>query len=171
MVQLQEVPSVRQRVSDAEWQARIELAAAYRLVAHYGWTHLINNHISLRVPGTEDQFLINPYGFLYEQITASSLVKIDVDGNILDELALPREPRRLRHPQRDPHGAPRPARHHPHPHRGGPGGVGARLRAAAAQPELRCATTSASAITSSKASRTTSTSASASSPISATTSA
>src|SRR5262245_66604052 len=54
MAQLQEVPSVRQRVSDAEWQARVELAAAYRLVAHYGWTHLINNHISLRVPGTEE---------------------------------------------------------------------------------------------------------------------
>ena len=84
MAQLQEVPSVRQRVGDAEWQARVELAAAYRLVAHYGWTHLINNHISLRVPGTEDQFLINPFGFLYEQITASSLVKIDVDGNVLD---------------------------------------------------------------------------------------
>src|SRR5215813_13160422 len=85
MAQLQEVPSVRQRVSDAEWQARVELAAAYRLVAHYGWTHLINNHISLRVPGTQDQFLINPYGFLYVQITASSLIKIDVDGNILDD--------------------------------------------------------------------------------------
>jgi ribulose-5-phosphate 4-epimerase/fuculose-1-phosphate aldolase len=80
-----EVPSVRQRVSEGEWQARVELAAAYRLVAHYGWTHLINNHISLRVPGTKDQFLINPYGFLYEQITASSLVKIDVDGNVLDD--------------------------------------------------------------------------------------
>jgi ribulose-5-phosphate 4-epimerase/fuculose-1-phosphate aldolase len=79
------VPSVRQRVSDEEWQARVELAAAYRLVAHYGWTHLINNHISVRVPGQEDQFLINPYGHLYEQITASSLVKIDVDGNILDQ--------------------------------------------------------------------------------------
>src|SRR5215467_9191997 len=89
MAQLQEVPSVRQRVSEAEWQARLELAAAYRLVAHYGWTHLINNHISLRVPGTEDQFLINPYGFLYEQITASSLVKIDVDGNILDDSPYP----------------------------------------------------------------------------------
>jgi len=80
-----EKTSVRQRVSDAEWQARVELAAAYRLVAHYGWTHLINNHISVRVPGTEDQFLINPYGLLYEQVTASNLVKIDVDGNILDD--------------------------------------------------------------------------------------
>jgi ribulose-5-phosphate 4-epimerase/fuculose-1-phosphate aldolase len=84
-----DVPSVRQRVSDEEWQARLDLAACYRLVAHYGWTHLINNHISLRVPGTEDQFLINPFGFLYEQITASSLVKIDTEGNILDESPFP----------------------------------------------------------------------------------
>jgi ribulose-5-phosphate 4-epimerase/fuculose-1-phosphate aldolase len=70
-------------VSDTEKQARLELAAAYRMVAHYGWTNLVNNHISMRVPGTEDQFLINPYGLLYEQITASCLVKIDLDGNIL----------------------------------------------------------------------------------------
>jgi ribulose-5-phosphate 4-epimerase/fuculose-1-phosphate aldolase len=80
-----EMPSVRQRVSDEEWQARVDLAAAYRLSAHYGWTHMINNHISVRVPGTEDQFLLNPYGFLYEQITASSLVKIDVDGRKIDD--------------------------------------------------------------------------------------
>ncbi len=80
-----ETPSIRQRVGEQEWQARVELAAAYRLVAQHGWTNLVNNHISLRVPGTEDQFLINPYGLLYEQITAPSLVKIDVDGNILDE--------------------------------------------------------------------------------------
>jgi ribulose-5-phosphate 4-epimerase/fuculose-1-phosphate aldolase len=85
VVRIHEVPSLRARVSAEEWQARVDLAAAYRLVAHYGWTHLINNHISLRVPGTQDQFLINPYGLLYEQVTASNLVKIDVDGNILDE--------------------------------------------------------------------------------------
>jgi ribulose-5-phosphate 4-epimerase/fuculose-1-phosphate aldolase len=85
VVRIHQVASLRQRVSDEEWQARVDLAAAYRLVAHYGWTHLINNHISLRVPGTEDQFLINPYGLLYEQVTASNLVKIDVDGNILDD--------------------------------------------------------------------------------------
>ena len=72
-----------------EWQARLDLAAAYRLAAHHGWTHLINNHISLRVPGTEDQFLINPYGFLYEQIIASSLIKIDLDGNDLDGSPFP----------------------------------------------------------------------------------
>ena len=80
-----EVPSVRQRVTEEEWQARVDLAAAYRLAAHYGWTHMINNHISARVPGTEDQFLLNPYGFLYEQITALSLVKIDVDGRKIDD--------------------------------------------------------------------------------------
>ena len=85
VVRIHQVPSLRQRVSDEEWQARVDLAAAYRLVAHYGWTHLINNHISLRVPGTQHQFLINPFGLLYEQVTASNLVKIDVDGNILDE--------------------------------------------------------------------------------------
>ncbi len=85
VVKIHEIPSLRQRVSDEEWQARVELAAAYRLVAHYGWTHLINNHISVRVPNTKDQFLINPYGLLYEQVTASNLVKIDVDGNVLDD--------------------------------------------------------------------------------------
>src|ERR1044071_8462496 len=75
----------RNPMTEEERQARIELAAAYRLVAQHGWTNLVNNHISLRVPGTEDQFLINPYGLLYEQITASSLVRIDVEGNILDD--------------------------------------------------------------------------------------
>ena len=84
-----EIPSVKAQVSDEEWRARLDLAACYRLVAHYGWTHLINNHVSLRVPGTDDHFLINPFGFLYEQITASSLVKIDVDGNILDGSPFP----------------------------------------------------------------------------------
>jgi ribulose-5-phosphate 4-epimerase/fuculose-1-phosphate aldolase len=83
-MQMLEIPAVQGRVSDAEWQARLELAATYRLVAHFGWTHLINNHISLVVPGTDDQFLINPYGFLYEKITASSLVKIDVNGKKID---------------------------------------------------------------------------------------
>jgi ribulose-5-phosphate 4-epimerase/fuculose-1-phosphate aldolase len=80
-----DTPTVRQRVGEQEWQARVELAAAYRLVAQHGWTNLVNNHISLRVPGTEDQFLINPYGLLYEQITASSLVKIDVNGKKIEE--------------------------------------------------------------------------------------
>lgn len=80
-----DIPSKLGKVSEPEWQARVELAAAYRLTAHFGWTHLVNNHISARVPGTKDQFLINPYGFLYEQITASSLIKIDVNGKILED--------------------------------------------------------------------------------------
>lgn len=85
VAQLKEVPSKRAQVSDDEWQARLDLAACYRLVAHFGWTHLINNHITVRVPGTTDQFLINPYGLLYEQITASSLIKIDIDGKQLED--------------------------------------------------------------------------------------
>jgi len=77
--------SVRDQVSDAEWQTRIELAATYRLVAHYGWSDLIYTHISARVPDAENQFLINPYGMTFDEITASSLVKVDLDGNIIME--------------------------------------------------------------------------------------
>jgi ribulose-5-phosphate 4-epimerase/fuculose-1-phosphate aldolase len=72
-------------MSDGEWQARVDLAAAYRLTALMGWTDMLGTHISVRVPGTEDEFLINPYGMLFEEITASSLLKIDVDGNKLSE--------------------------------------------------------------------------------------
>lgn len=71
--------------SDAERQVRIDLAAAYRLVAYYGMDDSIYTHISARVPGTHDQFLINPYGTLFKDITASSLVKIDLEGRILDD--------------------------------------------------------------------------------------
>ena len=77
------VPSVRNKVSAEEWQARVDLAAAYRLTDLYGMSDLIANHISVRVPGEPEAFLINAYGMLYEEITASSLVKIDHDGNIL----------------------------------------------------------------------------------------
>ena len=79
------IPSLRGEVSEEEWQARVDLACAYRLVAHYGWTHLTANHISLRVPGDEEHFLLNPYGLLFDEVTASSLVKIDLDGNKLME--------------------------------------------------------------------------------------
>ena len=72
--------TVRQQVTADEWQARVELAAAYRLVAHFGWDDLIFTHISARVPGHGDQFLINPYGMLFDEITASSLVKVDHEG-------------------------------------------------------------------------------------------
>lgn len=77
------VSDIKSAVSLDEWQTRIDLAACYRLIAAYGMTDLIYNHISARVPGEEENYLINPYGMLYEEITASSLVKIDVDGNTL----------------------------------------------------------------------------------------
>lgn len=72
------------RYSEEEWQVRKELAAAYQLVAHYGWDDLVFTHLSARVPGPEHHFLINPYGLLFEEITASSLVKVDQEGNIVD---------------------------------------------------------------------------------------
>jgi ribulose-5-phosphate 4-epimerase/fuculose-1-phosphate aldolase len=72
--------SIMERVSPAEWALRVELAAAYRLVALYGWDDLIFTHLSVRVPGPEHHFLINPYNLLFEEITASSLVKIGLDG-------------------------------------------------------------------------------------------
>src|SRR5271167_1051368 len=71
---------LRRHVSEAEWEARVNLAAAYRLVALFGWDDLVFTHISARVPGPEHHFLINPYGLMFEEITASSLVKIDLDG-------------------------------------------------------------------------------------------
>ena len=74
-------------VSDAEWQTRVDLAAAYRLVAAFKWDDLVFTHISARVPGTDNEFLINPYGLMFEEITASSLVKIDTAGNKLDDSA------------------------------------------------------------------------------------
>jgi len=72
--------SVRELVSAEEWAARVDLAAAYRLAAMFGWDELIFTHISHRVPGPEHHFLINPYGMMFDEITASSLVKIDLDG-------------------------------------------------------------------------------------------
>ena len=75
--------SVRDKVSTEEWETRVNLAACYRLVDKFGMTDLIYNHITARIPGTEDHLLINLYGMLYKEITASSLVKIDVEGNIL----------------------------------------------------------------------------------------
>jgi ribulose-5-phosphate 4-epimerase/fuculose-1-phosphate aldolase len=76
---------VKSQVIDAEWQLRVDLAACYRLVAHYHWDDLIFTHISARVPGPEHHFLINPYGMTFDEITASSLVKIDLAGKKLHE--------------------------------------------------------------------------------------
>src|SRR6266481_4831530 len=75
------VKSVREQVSPEEWQTRVDLAACYRLTAMYGMTEMIANHISCRVPGSHDHFLINPYGMLYEEIDASCLIKVDLEGN------------------------------------------------------------------------------------------
>ena len=77
------VASLKSEVSPEEWQARVDLAACYRLMNLYEMTDLIANHISMRVPGEPDHFLINAYGLLYDEITASSLLKIDHDGNVL----------------------------------------------------------------------------------------
>jgi len=77
--------SISDQISEAEWQTRVDLAAAYRLVALYGWDDLIFTHISARVPGPEHHFLLNPYGMMFEEVTASSLVKIDLSGNKVTE--------------------------------------------------------------------------------------
>jgi ribulose-5-phosphate 4-epimerase/fuculose-1-phosphate aldolase len=82
-----DIPSMQSRVEPQEWAARVDLAACYRLVADFGWDDLVFTHISARVPGTEDQFLINPYGLMFEEITASSLIKVDSQGNKLEESA------------------------------------------------------------------------------------
>jgi ribulose-5-phosphate 4-epimerase/fuculose-1-phosphate aldolase len=74
------IPNMKSRVSSAEWDVRVNLAAAYRLVALHGWDDLVFTHISARVPGPEHHFLINPYGMMFEEITASSLIKVDLDG-------------------------------------------------------------------------------------------
>src|SRR5881394_3036173 len=78
---------VRSKVSDVEWKTRVDLAACYRLVAHYHWDDLIFTHISARVPGPEHHFLINPYGLMFNEITASSLVKVDLEGRKVVESA------------------------------------------------------------------------------------
>lgn len=80
-----DIPSVKDQVSEEEWQARVDLAAAYRMCAHFGWDDLIYTHISARVPNTDHHFLINPLGLMFEEMTASSLIKVDMAGNALME--------------------------------------------------------------------------------------
>src|SRR5512145_3402918 len=79
-------------MSREEWEARVLLAACYRVFAHLGWTELIYNHITLRIPGPERHLLINPFGLHYSEVKASNLVKIDLDGNILSDSAWPINP-------------------------------------------------------------------------------
>lgn len=76
-------PTVKSQVSAEEWKLRVDLAALYRLVAHYDWDDYIFTHISMRIPGPEHHFLMNPFGLMFDEITASSLIKIDLEGNII----------------------------------------------------------------------------------------
>src|SRR5512139_2602731 len=85
-------PNVQDIVSPEEWQARVDLAAAYQLVADFGWDDLIFTHISARVPGPEHHFLINPYGMMFDEITASSLVKVDLHGEKVVDSPFPVNP-------------------------------------------------------------------------------
>jgi ribulose-5-phosphate 4-epimerase/fuculose-1-phosphate aldolase len=87
-----EIPSLRGKVSDEEWKIRVDLAAAYRLVAHYGWDDLVFTHLSARVPGPEHHFLLNPYNLMFEEVTASSLVKVGLDGLAVGHSPFPTNP-------------------------------------------------------------------------------
>ena len=86
------IPSLKEVVSAEEWALRVDLAAAYRLVAAYGWSDLVFTHISARMPGPEHHFLINPYGLMFDEITASSLVLIDLQCNKLRDSPFPVNP-------------------------------------------------------------------------------
>ncbi len=87
------IPSRKGTVSDEEWNARVDLAACYRLVADFGWSDLVFTHITARVPGTGgSSSSINPYGMMFDEITASSLVKIDTHGNKLNDTPFPVNP-------------------------------------------------------------------------------
>ena len=86
------IPSLKDQVSAEEWQLRVDLAAAYRLVDLYGWSDLVFTHISARVPGPEHHFLINPYGLMFDEITASSLVKVDGQCNKVMDSPFPVNP-------------------------------------------------------------------------------
>ena len=86
------ISSLKGKVSADEWQLRCDLAACYRLVASYGWSDLVFTHISARMPGTDHHFLINPYGLLFEEVTASSLLVVDQQGNKLNESPYPVNP-------------------------------------------------------------------------------
>jgi len=86
------IPSLKDQVSPEEWQLRVDLAACYRLVALYGWSDLVFTHVSARIPGPEHHFLINPYGLMFDEITASSLVKIDQDCHKLSDSPFPVNP-------------------------------------------------------------------------------
>ncbi|MFT3803248.1 MAG: class II aldolase/adducin family protein [Burkholderiaceae bacterium] len=87
-----DIPSLKDKVSPEEWQTRVDLAAAYRLVALFGWDDMVYTHITAKVPGPDHHFLINPYGMMFDEITASSLVKLDLDGKVVMDTSFPVNP-------------------------------------------------------------------------------
>ena len=87
----EEIKNVQDMVSAEEWQLRVDLAATYRLIAMYGWDDMIFTHVSVRVPGPEHHFLINPYGLMFDEITASTLIKVDMSVSYT-HLTLPTTP-------------------------------------------------------------------------------
>ena len=124
-------------IDPAEWETRVDLAACYRLVDLYGMTDLHLNHISARVPGNEEHFLINPFGMMYEEITASSLIKVDLDGKIISNTnptTASTSPGYVIHSAIHAR-APRCRLRAAHPHQRRHGGVGAQVRPAAADAD------------------------------------
>ncbi len=117
-----EIPSLEGKVSDEEWAIRVDLACAYRMVAHYGWDDLIFTHLSARIPGPDHHFLLNPYNLMFEEVTASSLVKVDLERQSRRSDAVHHQSRRLHHPFGHSHGARRCACGHASAHARGPGG-------------------------------------------------
>lgn len=83
-----DIPSLEGKVSAAEWRTRVNLAAAYRVAYHYGWNDTVNNHIAARIPDAPDTFVMNPQGMFWNEMTASSLIKADIDGNVLSDSPL-----------------------------------------------------------------------------------
>ncbi len=91
-ITVQKIPTLKGAVREEEWSLRVDLAAAYRLIALHGWDDLIFTHISARLPGDEHHFLINPYGMTFDEITASSLVKVDLQGEKVGDSPFPVNP-------------------------------------------------------------------------------
>jgi hypothetical protein len=109
--------NAKPNINPAEWEQRVTLAACYRLVEHFGWTDLIYTHISARVPGEPGHFLLNRFGLLFDEVTASNLIKVDLDGNLIDDPDAPMHGR-LRHPQRHPRRPRGRGLRDPHPFQG-----------------------------------------------------
>ena len=141
-----------QRFGAAEWEARVQLAAAYRIFDHLGWTELIYNHLSLRVPGEHGQFLVNPFGLHYSEVTASNLVKVDVRRQHPRPQRLADQPGRLHLPRRHPRHAARRALRDARAHHADDGGVLPRRRPVASPTSTPRSCTARWRTTSSRAS-------------------